>query len=561
MTFKGLFGVIIGIAALLLAAVNVSAQDGGVLRVGIGAPVVLDPALHTNDPETALNRAIYDYLVEVLPDASIGPNLATEWTISEDSLTYSFTLAEGITFHDGSPFTSADVVYTFERLRDVSSPALNLLGSEYEVSAPDESTVVFTLPEVNADFLYGVGARQALIVQDGAETPNEIAEGDNPYINFNGTGPFVLQSFDPGAGATLVRNENYWRGPVSLAGLEFVYIDDVVAQVDAVLSGDVNFVSRIPINQVDRLESAETVNVLQIATSQHAVIRVRTDAGSIGENPLVRQALKYATDRVQLNDVLLQGRGVIGNNDPIAPVFGAFYDDTLVNQDEELSRDEALVRACDLLTEAGVNPLEGTLYAPNAFEYPDLAALLQQQWAETGCINVDIQVIEEGLYYDTSLEPNYFDVQIGITGWGEISNVIPSVATPLANAIFELLDGQNPTRIEHLWQTMFRGGFFPAGNVVGSAMSALTRNQVIAFVLAAAICFLFLMSGLEMVQALFRGWAPAPIVAFVQDVSLLSTFDTITQGVIDVRHLVLFGSLIAACLFINTAIVELNKGR
>ena len=108
----------------------------------------------------------------------------------------------------------------------------------------------------------------------------------------------------------------------------------------------------------------------------------------------------------------------------------------------------------------------------------------------------------------------------------------------------------------------YLGSWLTAGAMlaISAAVSALTRNQVIAFVLAAAVCFVFLMSGLEMVQALFRGWAPPAVLELVRNLSLLSTFDTITQGVIDVRSLVLFGSLIAACLFINTAIVELNKG-
>lgn len=399
---------------LLLGAFSVSAQDGGVLRVGTNEPVALDPALHTNDPETALNRAIYDYLVEVLPDATVGPNLATDWTISEDGLTYTFTLAEGVTFHDGSPFTSADVVYTFNRLKEVGSPALNLLGDAYEVSAPDESTVVFTLPEVNADFLYGVAARQALIVKDGTETPNQIVEGDAPYVNFNGTGPFILTDFQPGARAVLTRNENYWKeGQPSLAGLEFVYINDSVAQVDALLSGEVNFIFKVPIQQIDRLEGADGVTVLQRATSQHPVIRVRADEGHLGADVRVRQALKYATDREALNDILLQGRGTVGNNDPIAPVFEFFFDTSIENQTYDPAR------ACELLAEAGIETLEATLYAPNAFEYPDMAALLQQQWAETGCINVDVQIREEGYYYDVSNPDNYFDVELGITGWGD----------------------------------------------------------------------------------------------------------------------------------------------
>ncbi len=397
---------------LFILAASAAAQSGGVLRVGMSEAVVLDPALHTNDSETALNRALYDYLVEVLPDSTIGANLATSWTVSDDGLTYTFALREGVTFHDGAPLTSADVVYTFNRLKEVGSPALNLLGSSYEVSAPDASTVVFTIPSVNADFIYGVAARQALIIKDGETSPNMIMDGDNPYVHFNGTGPFILTNFSPGAGARFERNLNYW-GEVKLDGMEHIYINDAVAQVDALLSGELDFIFKVPSGQIDRIESASGVSVIQRATSQHPVIRVRTDAGRLGEDVRVRQALKYATDREQLNDILLQGRGVVGNNDPIAPVFSFFFDSTIENQTYDPAR------ACELLAEAGVGTLTATLYAPNAFEYPDLAAVLQQQWAETGCIKVDIQIREEGYYYDVSNPDNYFDVDLGITGWGD----------------------------------------------------------------------------------------------------------------------------------------------
>ncbi len=411
MKFTQKFVVVLALTALLIGAFGATAQAGNVLRVGMNAPVVLDPAQHSNDPETALNRAIYDYLIEVLPDSTIAPNVATEWTISEDGLTYTFTLAEGITFHDGSALTSADVVYTFNRLKEVQSPAISLLG-EYEVSAPDDSTVIFTLTAVNADFLYGVAARQALLVRDGEDQVNVLGEGDATFENFNGTGPFILTEFDPGARAVFTANANYWRGAPALAGLEFVFIDDSVAQVDAFLSGELDFIFKVPIAQTERVESTDGVGVISVATSQHPVIRLRTDEGFAGADVRVRQAFKYATDRAALNDILLQGRGTVGNNDPIAPVFSAFFDDTVENQTYDPAR------SCELLEEAGIGTYEGTLFTPNAFEYADLAAVLQQQWAE-GCINVQIQVTEEGLYYDFANPDNYFEVELGITGWGD----------------------------------------------------------------------------------------------------------------------------------------------
>jgi len=106
------------------------------------------------------------------------------------------------------------------------------------------------------------------------------------------------------------------------------------------------------------------------------------------------------------------------------------------------------------------------------------------------------------------------------------------------------------------------GSWLMAGGMlaISAAVSALTRNQVVAFVLAAAVCFLFLMSGLELVQALFRGWAPDSLIATIASLSLLAAFDAIAEGVIDLRALVLFGSLIAVSLFVNTALVDLKKG-
>lgn len=404
------------IIALLIGAVAVvSAQDsGGTLRVSTNAPVELDPALGSLDSEVIFNRAIYDALVDIRPDSSISPNLASGWEISEDGRTYTFTLQDGVIFHDGSPLTSADVVYTFNRLVDVGSSAVNILG-EFEVQAPDESTVVFSLPSPNADFLYGIGSQFSGIIKDGTEAPNVLAEGsDNPYVNFNGTGPFVLQEYRPGDRAVLAANENYWQdGAPLLDGLEFIYKDDPVDQVNSLRNGEVDFIFRIPLDQLDVLEGSEGVQTFLVPSNQHPVIRVRADEGFVGSDPRVRQALKMATDREALNDLLLDGRGVIGNNDPIGPRYGALYTPV-----EGPAYDPQ--GACALLAEAGYpDGLNLTLYTPDAFvgaSYSDLATVLQQQWAE-GCINVDIQVVPENVYYGD--DNQWLEVELGITGWGD----------------------------------------------------------------------------------------------------------------------------------------------
>jgi ABC-2 type transport system permease protein len=95
---------------------------------------------------------------------------------------------------------------------------------------------------------------------------------------------------------------------------------------------------------------------------------------------------------------------------------------------------------------------------------------------------------------------------------------------------------------------------------IGTSISALTKNQVIAFILSSLVCFLFLMSGLEIVLAFFRGWAPDTVVDIVADMSFLTHFTSISAGVIDLRDIVFFGSLIALCLFLNVLLVDGRKG-
>ncbi|MBW4436974.1 MAG: ABC transporter substrate-binding protein [Pleurocapsa minor GSE-CHR-MK-17-07R] len=411
--------ILVVLSLILLFTISfsaVGAQDLPVLRVGMNAPVALDPALGSNDPEIALNRAIYDYLVNVKPDSSIAPALASAWDISEDGLTYTFTLREGVTFHDGSAFSSADVVFTFNRLVELGSPALNLLGSDFVVAAPDATTVTFTLSAPNADFLYGVGSRWAGVLKDGATAPNTIGEGDAAFASFNGTGAFVLTSFSPDDRAVFTTNTAWWgwsEQEAGLSGLEFIYFEDPVAQVDALLSGVVDHVFKIPSAQFSGLEGVEGIVPIQIATSQHPVIRLRADAGFAGENPLVREAFKFATDRAALNDILLEGRGVVGHNDPISPVYGAFYDATA----EDQAYDPA--QACALLTEAGYpDGISLTLFTPDSLGYPELATVLQQFWAEA-CINVTIEVRPESVYYSTVDQPeDWFNVELGISGYG-----------------------------------------------------------------------------------------------------------------------------------------------
>lgn len=408
---KGRVIVLVAMLLLITGSVFGVRAAGGILKIGAGAPKVLDPALGSTDAEILFNHNIYDYLVDVLPDSSIAPNLAKEWKISADGLTYTFTLQEGVKFQDGSDFSSADVVFTFQRLVTVKSPAVNLLG-EFEVSAPDAKTAVFTLKAPNADFLYGIGNQLSLIIKNGTEKPNELATGDKPYAHFNGTGPFILTEYKDGESATLSKNPNYWKaGQPLLDTVEFKFINDPVTQVNALKSGDVDFIFRITADQVGGLEKESGITSIRTTSNLHPVIRLRTDEGP-GKDVKVRQAFKYATDREELNKLVLEGRGTIGNNDPIGPDYAAFFDKDIKVQPYDPEK------AKSLLAEAGYpDGLKVTLQTINVLGYDTLATVLQQQWAKAG-ITAEIQVNEEGFYYDDSNPNNWLKADLGITGWG-----------------------------------------------------------------------------------------------------------------------------------------------
>lgn len=427
------------VSLLALGAVSSAQQDQNILRVGLRPLTTIDPALGANDPEVMFNQLQYDYLIDINAEGNLAPSLATEWTISDDGLTYTLALREGVVFEDGTPFTSADVVYSFNRLVEVGSSIVGLLGQEqvgeddegnaifeptWSVAADGDTSVVFTLDQPNADFLFGVASRFSMIVQDGATDVNVIADGDDPYVNFLGTGPFVLTDFQAEQSATFVANENYWlEGAPMLDGIELIFFDDDQSILDALRSGVLDYIIKVPDDLLDTLDSVETATVQEQPTNTHPVIRLRVDEGSIGEDVRVRQAFKFATDRELLNLDALNGAGTIGNNDPIGPTYGVFYNE----QDNRAYDAEA---ACGLIADVAadgtgngfVEMVDGTarvvvpFFVGDTFEYGLVAEFVQQQWADA-CIDVELNIVPENVYYAEG-ENNWLGAQLGMTAWG-----------------------------------------------------------------------------------------------------------------------------------------------
>lgn len=390
------------VLSLVLAACGGSAgtERGGTLRVAMQPIVQTDPAFVSSDAEVLVANHVYDYLVDIDPDNNITPRLASNWTVSDDGLTYTFQLAEGVSFQDGSTFSAEDVVWTFDRLRDpaLGLPTADIYKNINSIKASDDLEVTFTLAESNPFFLFDLSDNHALILDSGTVDPAQ----------FNGTGPFKVESYTSDR-IDLVANEAYFvSGQPKLTRLEFIFFDDENAAVNALRSGQIDLAMRMSTALFNSLQGEQGVTLVDIPTNGFDLVRLRSDRPP-GDDPRVIQAFKLATDRQEIFELVQQGYGAVGRDSPIGPLFTSYFTDATSIP----ARDPDAARA--LLAEAGFpDGISLQLHTPDTGGRPDLAAVLKEQWAEAG-IDVEIIVEPESVYYGDN---GWLEVDLGITGWG-----------------------------------------------------------------------------------------------------------------------------------------------
>jgi peptide/nickel transport system substrate-binding protein len=377
------------------------AQEG-TLRVALEPTVRLDPAFASSDSEIAVLNAVYDYLVDVDIDNAVQPRLAYWWSTSDDGLRYTFDLVEGVAFHDGSPLTADDVVWTFDRLRDaeLELPTADLYANVASVEATGPLQVTFTLHEVNPFFLYDLSDNHAVVLRAGT---------DDADTSFNGTGPFMVTSYAVGDRMRLSANPDYFApGRPGVAALEFIFFSDQVAGVDALRGGQVDLVMRMPTPLFLTLQGQRGIDTVSVATNGFDLVRLRADRAP-GDDPRVQEALKLATDTDAIIELVTLGFGVAGNHSPIGPLYGPYHDATLRPPERDVERARAL------LAEAGYpEGIDLTLHTPDTGDRPALASVLQDQWSAAG-IRIDLVIEPESVYYG---DDGWLEVDLGITGWG-----------------------------------------------------------------------------------------------------------------------------------------------
>ncbi|MEM7225392.1 MAG: ABC transporter substrate-binding protein [Pseudomonadota bacterium] len=301
---------------LLGRPAQASPQQGGHFKLGIGSGSTTD----TLDPahiESTWNQnfcfgTLRNALTNVEPSGDLGPELAESWEASDDATQWTFNLRKDVTFHSGKTMESEDVIASLRHHmgEDSKSAGKALLADVANMEADGKNRVIITLNGGNADFPFLMSDYHFCIL------PSKDGHAD--AHSGDGTGPYVLENFDPGVKGLAKRNPNYFKsGMPYFDSVELIAIQDPVARTNAMTTGEVHIMDRCDLKTVHLLKRHPDVDVTEVTGTLHYTFPMRTDMAPFDNND-VRLALKYAVNREELVAKILRGYGGLGNDHPIS---------------------------------------------------------------------------------------------------------------------------------------------------------------------------------------------------------------------------------------------------
>lgn len=260
-----------GVALTIVGAAALPADAQNLFRYTRAADALtFDPHAQNEGPTNQLNNQVYEALVERDNDLALIPALAESWRVTDDPSVWSFTLRQGVTFHDGSAFTADDVVFSLNRARGETSDFEGYLSSVAEVRKVDDLTVEIVTDGPNP--LLPNNLTNVFMIDQGWAESNGVVQAQNfaggeetfAVRNANGTGPFRLISREPDNLTVMERFEDYWGNdmfPTEIDRIEFTPITSAPTRVAALLSGEVDYVLDPPVQDLERLEGADGISV------------------------------------------------------------------------------------------------------------------------------------------------------------------------------------------------------------------------------------------------------------------------------------------------------------
>lgn len=373
-------------------------KPGGTLNLGFGISQIpnLDPAkVNLGIVAGEIISNLFSSLVQFDAELGLVPDLASDWTVSEDGLNYSFTLRDGLTFHNGDPLMAADILYTYERNidPDFASPHANKLALITAAEAPDELTVTFTLSEPFAPFLAvacsrGPGRALAPISRRAFEELGEEQFDQTPV----GCGPFALvpETADLSAGFEMVAFEGWYGGRPLLDKINVTIIAEPSSRISALEAGDVDMLDIVPAIGVEQIAQNPDFTLVEMPGTNWIGLAMNYERPPWDATE-ARMAVAKAINREELVETAFFGLAAPGIG-PIAPAFAWAYvppDQTETPQAFNVEEARALAES------AGIVGAQPTIMGTTDNQRP--SEVLRNQLADIG-LDVQIEQLQQAAW-------------------------------------------------------------------------------------------------------------------------------------------------------------------
>lgn len=414
-----------------------------VLRIGwAGSPDTLNPGTAVLSEAYTIFALVYDAIYEYQLDGTYKLDVAESADVSDDGLTWTFKIREGINFHDGQPMTANDVAFSINLYKNNGDYVyLNAYTANFDtVEATDDNTVVITLtdPVPNMDYLLSyLYIVPEHIWKDYAEAPASTEFENEEMI---GTGPFRMVEYRQSEFVHLAANKDHFENPPKIDEVVFQTFESQDVLVQSLKSGQVDMITEMPATAVETLKNDPNVQVVtgapfaptvsDIIFNQADPENCPTDVGGLctGHPALrdrnVRLALAHATDKQKLIDVVLLGFGSPGLT-LIPDGLGHWYNDSLVDYEYDIAKANKILDDAGYLDADGdgvrqmpdgSQPLNFRVHWPSdSIDAPRLAELLSEMWGQVG-VETELQAVDPDAL--TAECCPAFDYDIILWGWG-----------------------------------------------------------------------------------------------------------------------------------------------
>lgn len=366
----------------------------------------LDPVTQDGNVNIWIFMNIYDQLVRVNnAGTEIEPALAEKWDVSDDNLTYTFYLRQGVTFADGTPLKAGDVKFSIDRAKtNQKSPWTFTLEALKEITTPDDNTVVMTLSEPWAPFLSDIAMFNASIISEAFAKK----VGEDGLVNQTmGTGPFMLAEWKKGEYVLLKKNPNHWdKGLPLLDEIKITVVPDDNSRILQLQGGQIDGMYNVPLNRVSELSQDPNLDVKQFTSTYNNFIALNTRNAPLNDVK-VRQALNYATDKQTLIKIVNFGIGEVSNS--FMPNGALYWNKDQTGYPFDLAKATALMKESSI-PNGGKIAIQIQSGAESSLQ---LATALKEMWSKIN-IELDIQQLEQAIVTDNYRNSKF---EAYATGW------------------------------------------------------------------------------------------------------------------------------------------------